>query len=603
MNRRNLLLSVVLLGIAALHFASVPMTIWEYDEQLYALGIERYEPLLHHPPPPGAPVYIAFSKVLATLTDPFHAMLATSILAVVAGLVVFPFAFREVCGDACTGLVATALLYGSPAVLISGTLPQADSGALTLFGVAILACARMFRTNASATAAALAGLTCALCVGWRPQFSIAVVPMFLAAILLSKGWRTRLFALGTFGLVCLAWLVPMVLATGGLSSFWGWMSGQAAYFAQHDAALSRSGQSAAQIGLRFVAHPWGPKVLSIPLLIAAGIGGWFTFRRANINIRPQATAETGEPARGTAAFRLIPLAAGCLAYLAFGLATMDPADAVRYAIPSLPLTALLAGVALARIPLALLLAPAYAAGAYWYASPVLRTRATTTSPPVAAAEWIVANAPSNAVIVADRPLRPHASHLLRDFAKAGSTDVEVSLPLFLYADGERGDAPGATFRWPDTDAYRKLTRRHYGAVSAIPVPPEERFRVVEGIHPPERTREGASWRWVARRGVLELPDIGATHVTLFFRATPEYPFARNVVRIRSGTRESIVTIRRGEMATASIPIDPAARRITIAAQQSFVPAAIPGANNRDPRTLSVMLTRVRQTSTAPADRP
>ena len=43
------------------------------------------------------------------------------------------------------------------------------------------------------------------------DFNFAVVPMFLAALLLSKGWRTRLFALGAFGLACLAWLVPMVI--------------------------------------------------------------------------------------------------------------------------------------------------------------------------------------------------------------------------------------------------------------------------------------------------------------------------------------------------------------------------------------------------------
>ena len=59
-----------------------------------------------------------------------------------------------------------------------------------------------------------------------------------------------------------------------------------------------------------------------------------------------------------------------------------------------------------------------------------------------------------------------------------------------------GCPAGVTFRWPDTDAYRKLTRQHYGAVSVIPLPPSQRFRVTEGVYAPERKRDGTSWRWL-----------------------------------------------------------------------------------------------------------
>lgn len=551
---------------AALHLSSIPRTIWEYDECFFALGVERFQPLLHHPPPPGVPLYIAFAKLPALFMDPFHALVATSVLATVVGFIAWSYAFREILGRAGSPPpIAAVLLYTCPALLISGVLPQSDAGALALFGLAALACAR---GNPYAIA-----IACAATVGWRPQFAIAVVPMFAVAVLQLRTCRDRIVAVATFGVGCLAWLVPLVIATGGPASYWKWMSGQAAYYAAHDANLSRSGHSFAQIALRFVAHPWGPKWLSIPLLALAAAGATFVLLRRNAKV--------------------IPLAAGAIVYLAFAVATMDPADAVRYMIPALPFVALLVAIAFARVPVVgVIVAVAYALGSYWYAMPVLRARATSSSPPFIAAQWIRANVPRNAIVLYDLPLRPHADFLLREWKRmridegmatyGGRADV----PMVLYADGERAEAEGVTFRWPDTDAYRKLTRQHYGAVSVVQLPPSQRFRVINGVFAPERTRDGQSWRWIGARGTIEIPDLGASRVRIVLRAPPEYPLEENRVRIGSQS----VIVRRNSSAEIVVPFG---RRITFTPERNFVPAKV-SAKNRDRRTLSVMLVRVEQ---------
>ena len=586
-------MTLALLCVAALHYWSVPRTFWEYDECLYASAVEKFEPLLHHPPPPGSPVYIAFVKVVALIIpNTLTAMLFTSALAVAAGFLAFVLAFTALT-NLRTGVLAALLLYASPAVLISGMLPQAEAGALALFALAIWSCTK--------ERAAWCGFLCALCIGWRMQLSIAVVPMFLMALFVTmRTWRARLIALSAFGVTCLAWLIPLVVATGGPAGFWGWMSSQAKYFAQHDADLSRSGQSLPQIALRFVAHPWGTKWLSLPLLALALAG----IRRNR---------------------RLIPLAIGSVVYLGFAVATMDPADAVRYAIPSLPFIALLAGTTLTSwtvprgsseflgraasprnrgTPRNSSLAAAatvllYAAGSLWYAFPVLHARAAMPSAPFAAARWIEANVPRNALILYDLSLRPHAEYLLPGF-KTLSIDEgsghdggsDPSVPIVLFIDGDRDDA--ITFRWPDTDSYRKLTRKHYGAVSVVPFPASRRLRVVEGVYPPERTRDGQSWRWIGARGVIELPQIGATRARVTLRTPPEYPFPEIRVRIQSNGYDAVTTVRRGTTAEADVPIWPGPPRITLTPERTFVPALLPGANNRDRRTLSVMLTRVQQ---------
>lgn len=298
---------------------------------------------------------------------------------------------------------------------------------------------------------------------------------------------------------------------------------------------------------------------------------------------------------------MLPLATGCLSYLAFALWSMDPADAVRYALPSLPLVALLAALALTRFRPLAALALLYACGAWFYASPVLRIRATTPAPPAASANWIEANVPRDAVVLFDNPLWPHSRYLLRGretmridagLAKYGG---DASRPMFLWADGERGASPGVTFRWPDTDAYRKLTRRHYGAVSVIPLPASQRFRVVSGVFPPERRRDGTSWRWIGTRGAIELPRQLGSRVRVVLRTPPEYPLDRNRIRV-NGTP---VDLRRGQSQALTIPYS---RNIVFEPERTFVPAKIPGANNRDARTLSVMLTSVEQLAAPPAVR-
>jgi len=297
----------------------------------------------------------------------------------------------------------------------------------------------------------------------------------------------------------------------------------------------------------------------------------------------------------------LPLAAGCLAYLAFALWSMDPADAVRYALPSLPLVALLAALALTRVPALALLSLAYAYGAWWYASPLLRTRAVLPSPPAASATWIMATVSRDAVILYDNPLWPHSRYLLRGWrtmridAGLAQYGGDPSVPMVLWADGERGSAEGFTFDWPDTDAYGKLTRRHYGAVSVIPLPAAQRFRVVGGVFPPERRRDGTSWRWIGARGIIELPSQLGAQVRVVLRTPPEYPLDANRVRV-NGT---LVELRRGQSAAIVIPYAP---RIVFEPERTFVPAQIAGANNRDARTLSVMLTSVEQLGAPPAGR-
>ena len=142
-----------------------------------------------------------------------------------------------------------------------------------------------------------------------PLFSIALLPLLLYVLVLVRPWKSRAIVLATFTIVCLLWIAPLIASFGGMTRFLAWESGQAAYYARHDASLSRGPYETAMLAVRFIAHPWGMKWLAAPIAILALIGA------ARLAARRERL--------------LVPLLLTGIPYLLFALFTMDPADAPR----------------------------------------------------------------------------------------------------------------------------------------------------------------------------------------------------------------------------------------------------------------------------------
>ena len=573
---RRILVAALALHALVLLFA-MPASPWEFDEPLFFQGLQQYDPVAHHPPPPGYPVFMGVGKVVRLFApSDFSALRFISVVASMIGFALLALAFGRMTGDPAAGLAGATLFYFSPTMLVHSTLPISEAG-----GLALLAAALYFSTSTHRQAAVLFAVFCALAVGWRIQFTIFILPLYFAALFLMPSWRERGRALAAFTLVCLLWLIPLTAAVGGLSELYRFETGQAGYLVEHDADVSRSGWTSLQLLLRFTAHPWGTKLASFPLLLVAAIGGVRLLRQKRR--------------------QLIPLAVAATVYITFALAVMDPADGARYAIPFVLATAGAAGAGVAGlagraqvrvvVPVGL-----FAAASLVYVSSLLAQRSSTLSPPALAAQHARRTYGEGAIAAYELPLWPHATYWLSDYKPARIDEAlarsydKPGLPLFLYADGAAAGEGARTFRWAPSDAYSKLTRNHYRVASIVPIEPGERFRPIRGIYGWEREPEGLAWRWLAPVAEMQLPPGPARDLVLRAGLPATSPFAENTLAVFvNQVPAGRFRLERGRESAITIAIPAGAAVMKFVAERSVVPAEIARSLNRDPRRLAVKL--------------
>lgn len=168
MTRRQRVLVIAVAAVcAATRVFALARSLWDWDEALFVLGMRDYDVTLHHPHPPGFPVYLALGNLLRFATgDDFRALQSVN---VIASMLVFPAVFvfaRELRLRFETCVIAGALFAFFPNVWFfgGGAFSDVPSIVLVLFAVTFLLRGRQSR-NAYWTGT----LLLALAIGIRPQ--------------------------------------------------------------------------------------------------------------------------------------------------------------------------------------------------------------------------------------------------------------------------------------------------------------------------------------------------------------------------------------------------------------------------------------------------
>lgn len=408
----------------------------------------------------------------AELRFPFAPMVVLSVIASVVTAVVLAMRDRE----------ASVLFSFSAAVLVHAPAARLDSLGWMFLALAWLTLRKPVLLGAFTAAALACGITSAFAM------------FFAALILIIHDRRDRVVATIAFLIV----LLPFVRIPESLPA----------------PAFSIS---------RFTLHPWGSKIVFLPLLVAVVAG-----------IRPL-VRKWSEDVEVLFWFAVV--------HLAIGIAFVDPADGVRYAVPSLLFTAVVAAEGLRALRVQWIGAAAIAALSVWYAWPILRDRVTRPSPPMQA--WRAM--PGGVCVLTDRETAAFAPGG-RPLDEGLRRHVDTTVPLLHFAHGKSNEPGAQVFSREDHDAYGKLTRNAYRSVSLIPV--EHRFAPLDGVFGIERNEAGESWRWLEREATVRVPR-GRAVARVTLRLPADAPFATNDVQINA-TR---VTVRRGESVEAHVPLE------------------------------------------------
>ncbi len=328
----------VAIVIAALYLAAhIPFlapSLEDIDSINFALGLRHFDPALHQPHPPGYPVYMLLGhislpiveRVTSTTGAPAEAK-ALAIWSAIGGaggiigawLLFVALAQRarpnslEV-GSWQLGVAwAPLLLAASPVFWMTGLRPMSDMPGLAL----TIGAQALMLGSAPVAGALLAGIA----TGIRVQSAVLTLPV-LALVMFEKrppspaasaGLRA-IKLLGGFVVGCLAWGVPLVIASGGVNAYLAALNTQAVEdFSWVDMLWSNPTPRHIAIGLyQVLVLPWASIPLAVAVGVAVAIGLLVTLlREARV---------------------LVMLGVAFLPYFVFHL-LFQQLDTVRYALP------------------------------------------------------------------------------------------------------------------------------------------------------------------------------------------------------------------------------------------------------------------------------
>jgi hypothetical protein len=219
--QRSAGLALLLVFLLA-HLALLPKTLEDIDSINFALGVRQFDVARHQPHPPGYPVYIAISKtstaVLRMAGVEAPAVRGLAIWSALAGAAALPallLFFRRLEGRGRLAWWAALVVAASPLFWFSALRPLSDmvGFAAVMWTLALLAGRPTDR--GLITGALVAGFA----IGIRSQTAVLTAPLLAVTLFRTRDARARMSAVGAFAAGALAWGIPLLVASGGLSAY------------------------------------------------------------------------------------------------------------------------------------------------------------------------------------------------------------------------------------------------------------------------------------------------------------------------------------------------------------------------------------------------
>ena len=190
--------------------------LYHWDSVNFALGLEHLDIYQHQPHPPGYFLYVMTGRLVRLLLGDANASLVwMSVLA--AGLTAAAtFWLGRSLWNRGAGIAAALLFLTSPLFWFHGEVALSYMvEALFVVLVALLCSGHLKGTDDRVW---LSALVLGVAGGFRPNTMVFLLPLWVVAAWRYR-WRRALVAAGVLAGVCLAWLAPMVVLTGGIARY------------------------------------------------------------------------------------------------------------------------------------------------------------------------------------------------------------------------------------------------------------------------------------------------------------------------------------------------------------------------------------------------
>ena len=480
-------LAAWLLGVfAALsRLLALSKTPWDSDEGLFMSALRRYDVRVHHPHPPGFPIYVALAKPFTFLGE-FHALQLLSFLAAIAIVPSMIFLGRALGISARTSLIAACFLSFFPNVWFFGGTAFSDVPSMTL---SIVAIALILRGDLT-----MGAIVTGIAAGIRPQaLLIVAIPSLIA---FSKcGWRRAIAFVAIVVAILAASYGAAAHFSGGWKAYRQIVMEHEEYISAHDSFRAPLRPPMWRLFADFFIRPYRARVINI--LVAVLAIGSLLRRRKPLMIL-------------VATFAPFCLAAWVL---------LDHFSTSRFSIGYAPLFAFLAADGLEWLRNSRwisLAASAVVAILIVWTWPALDVVRRTTSPPFEAADWIRHRGVT--AYVSDE-MQPLFDALLADVPHVdipeGPPRLTASMRVGdVYAGEGVSRIPGAVVFERKRFRLESIVRStRYFEVSVVPI--REAIQFDDGFYPAEGN---GAWRWMPRHGRIALPPHLARmriHITLY----------------------------------------------------------------------------------------
>lgn len=501
---------------------------WDWDEILFSLAMRDYNVALHHPHPPGFPLFIGFAKLLQLMgLDDFRALQAQNIIAAALLVPAIFFFCRELRFQFSTSMSAALVFAFLPNVWFFGETAFSDVPAVVLV---VLACAFLLRGCRSTTSLFIGAILLAISAGFRPQnLVVGFLPAAIAAWYQVRQRRASAVigavVVGAVIVIGSYWIASSL--TGGWPIYRDALRNHQEYIARVDSFRSAIRPPLSRVSDDFFVRPYRAPLINYSICLFALV----SFVTALV-------------------MRRWPVLIAIATFVPFAISAwlvLDFLSASRFSIGYAPLVAIMAADGIAviarKIWIEYLLAALLVSAMIFWTAPAVAIPARSISPPVQAAEWIRRNVGPGAVLRVHRRMRPYAEYFLPQHKPEWTTDPSIDAfadaRAFYLKEGS-SPVPGTqTFSWPRGNLWN-VARRRYFDVSVVPL---TGISFGEGFYDEEK-ESGDSWRWMGTRGVISLPP---TNTAVRLRLRLFIPHAATVLVSFNGRLIDTIAAQRQEV--------------------------------------------------------